>query len=66
MPELKNKYKEFYENNIDDRLTDGDASETGIVKFFEEQESIDTIRNNYPIHTIDSGNGVKNEIKILK
>ena len=45
------QYTEEYKNNIDDRYTNTDASESGILKFFEKTEPIDVIRQNYPIHT---------------
>ena len=34
-------YERFYRANINERLTDGDASEAGIIKFFESVEKID-------------------------
>ena len=53
-PELKEKFKaqydEEYRNNIDDRYTNTDASESGIIKFFEKTEPIDVIRQEYPLH----------------
>ena len=52
--QLKEKYKaqylEEYNKNIDDRYTNTDASESGIIKFFEKTEPIDVIRNKYPLH----------------
>ena len=51
---LKEKYQaqytEEYNKNIDDRYTNTDASESGIIKFFEKTESIDIIRKQYPLH----------------
>ena len=44
------QYEEEYKNNIDDRYTNTDASESGIIKFFEKTESIDIIRAEYPLH----------------
>ena len=45
---LKEKYQDQYtkeyNNNIDDRYTNTDASESGIIKFFEKTEPIDVIR----------------------
>lgn len=56
--ELKKKYQPKYENyynsNIDDRHTDGDASEAGIIKFFEKIENIDLIRKRYPQHRVNN------------
>ena len=53
-PELKEKFKaqydEEYRNNIDDRYTNTDASESGIIKFFEKTEPIDVIRQEYPLN----------------
>ena len=52
--QLKEKYKdqyaEEYKKNIDDRYTNTDASESGIIKFFEKTEPIDIIRQQYPLH----------------
>lgn len=52
--ELKRKFQKdydiFYKNNIDERLTDGDASEAGIIKFFEKVENIKNIRQRFPQH----------------
>lgn len=42
------KYDIFYQSNINDRITDGDASEAGIIKFFEHMDNIQKTRNNYP------------------
>ena len=51
---LKEKYQDQYtkeyNNNIDDRYTNTDASESGIIKFFEKTEPIDVIRTRYPLH----------------
>ncbi len=44
------EYKFDYEKNIDERITDSDASETGILKFFEKIEKIETIRKRFPQH----------------
>ena len=41
-------YERFYRANINERLTDGDASEAGIIKFFESVEKIDIVRKKYP------------------
>ena len=46
--ELQPEYEKFYNANIDERLTDGDASEAGILKFFERNECIDIVKNQYP------------------
>ena len=48
--ELQPQYTEEYNKNIDDRYTNTDASESGIIKFFEKTESIDIIRKQYPLH----------------
>ena len=54
---LKKKYQSyydvFYKNNILERHTDGDASETGIIKFFEKIEPIDDVRLKYPQHIVN-------------
>ena len=62
--ELKAKYKSDYERvykqNISERITEGgNASESGIIKFFEEIRPIEKIREKYPQTKI---NGV--EIKV--
>ena len=49
--ELQPQYTEEYNKNIDDRYTNTDASESGIIKFFEKTEPIDIIRAKYPLHT---------------
>lgn len=51
--QLKAKYKEdydkIYKTNISDRITEGgNASEAGIIKFFEENKPIDKVREQYP------------------
>jgi len=50
--------------NIGERMTNGDASESGIVKFFEEHEPIEIIRAEYPIHSIEGADGKKKDITI--
>lgn len=40
----------FYNENINDRQTNTDASESAILKFFENVENIDRIRERNPIH----------------
>jgi hypothetical protein len=62
--QLKAKYKDDYEkvykSNITERITEGgNASESGIIKFFEENKPIEKIRDLYPQTKI---NGV--EIKV--
>ena len=49
------QYTEEYNKNIDDRYTNTDASESGIIKFFEKTEPIDIIRSKYPLHESGSG-----------
>ena len=44
------EYDIEYERNIDDRVTDTDASESGILKFFEKFEKIELVREKYPLH----------------
>lgn len=46
------EYNKFYNSNIDERPTDGDASEAGIIKFFEKVEPIDEVRRLYPQHRV--------------
>ena len=46
----QSQYTEEYNKNIDDRYTNTDASESGIIKFFEKTEPIDIIRKRYPLH----------------
>jgi sodium/potassium-transporting ATPase subunit alpha len=48
--ELRPLYMKYYESNIDERLTDTDASETGILKLFEKFEEIELVRKRYPQH----------------
>lgn len=43
------EYDEIYKNNIDKRLTNGDADEEGLLKFFEKIENIDIIRERFPL-----------------
>ena len=43
------QYQEEYIKNIDDRYTNTDASESGIIKFFEKNEPINIIRQEYPL-----------------
>lgn len=62
--QLKAKYKDDYEkvykSNITERITEGgNASESGVIKFFEENKPIDIVRDLYPQTKI---NGV--EIKV--
>lgn len=45
---LKPEYVRYYMANIDQRVTDGDASESGILKFFETIEPVDVIRSEFP------------------
>ena len=47
------QYQEEYKKNIDDRYTNTDASESGIIKFFEKLEPINIIREKYPLHIQD-------------
>lgn len=58
--ELRQKYQaqytEEYTKNIDDRYTNTDASESGIIKFFEKTEPINKIREIYPLHTVGADN----------
>ena len=58
--ELREKYQKQYTDeylkNIDDRYTNTDASESGIIKFFEKTENIDIIREKYPLHTVGADN----------
>jgi sodium/potassium-transporting ATPase subunit alpha len=60
---LKVKYQEEYnrvfEDDIDARITDTDASESGILKFFEKTEQIDMIRQRYPQHSVTMAEGTK-------
>ena len=51
------QYTEEYNKNIDDRYTNTDASESGIIKFFEKIEPIEHVRNEFPLHFAD-GNPV--------
>lgn len=57
MQELKrfyqSEYDVFYQKTIDERLTDGDASESGIIKFFEKVKPIDEVRKLYPQHRVN-------------
>ena len=48
--DFQDQYTEEYNKNIDDRYTNTDASESGIIKFFEKTEPIDVIREKYPLH----------------
>jgi sodium/potassium-transporting ATPase subunit alpha len=48
--QLRPEYMKYYDTNIDERMTDTDASETGIIKFFEKVEPIDVTRARYPQH----------------
>ena len=50
------QYTEEYNNNIDDRYTNTDASESGIIKFFEKTQPINEIREQYPLHTVGPEN----------
>ena len=45
----KDQYMEEYKTNIDDRYTNTDASESGIIKFFEKIEPIQNTRDEYPL-----------------
>lgn len=47
-------YDKFYMENIGERHTDGDASESGIIKFFEQIQSIEEVRIDYPQHNINN------------
>lgn len=51
------QYTEEYNKNVDERYTNTDASESGIIKFFEKIEPIDIIREDFPLHFAD-GNPV--------
>jgi sodium/potassium-transporting ATPase subunit alpha len=53
------EYSRVFENDIDARLTDTDASESGILKFFEKTEKIEEIRQRYPQHSVSQEEGVK-------
>ena len=48
--DFQEEYDKYYSKNIDERFTDGDASEAGIIKFFEKLETIDKERERYPQH----------------
>lgn len=56
--ELKLKYQDKYtfeyKKNIEDRYTNTDASESGILKFFERIEPIDKMRKDYPLYSINN------------
>jgi sodium/potassium-transporting ATPase subunit alpha len=47
------EYDKFYKSNIDERPTDGDASEAGIIKFFEKVDPIENTRKKYPQHSVN-------------
>jgi magnesium-transporting ATPase (P-type) len=55
--DLKRKYQpdydKIYKYNIDERKTNGDADEEGLLKFFEKIEDIRSIRNIFPQHFQD-------------
>lgn len=51
---LQSKYDSYYNRNINERLTDGDASEAGIIKFFESVEKIDLVRQKFPQHRVNN------------
>lgn len=51
---LQSKYSHYYDRNIFERLTDGDASEAGIIKFFESVEKIDVVREKFPQHRVNN------------
>jgi len=55
--QLKDKYasqyQEEYNKNIDDRYTNTDASESGIIKFFEKIEPINLVREENPLHVVN-------------
>jgi sodium/potassium-transporting ATPase subunit alpha len=51
--QLQPEYDEYYKKNVDERLTDGDASESGIIKFFEKIQPIDQVRKLYPQHRVN-------------
>ena len=51
------QYTEEFNRNIDDRYTNTDASESGIIKFFEKIEPINVVRQQYPI-VFSDGNPV--------
>jgi sodium/potassium-transporting ATPase subunit alpha len=49
------EYDKFYEENINERVTDpGNASEAACIKFFEKYESIERLRTRCPIHTYNN------------
>lgn len=48
------EFEQFYNSSIDERQTDGDASECGILKFFEKIEPIQQIRDNFPQHRVNN------------
>lgn len=50
------QYKIDYDSKIDERNTDTDASETGILKFFEKIENIDNVRTRFPQHIDKNSN----------
>lgn len=51
---LQPDYDKIYKTRIDDRLTDGDASEAGILKFFEKIENINVVRTKFPQHRVNN------------
>lgn len=51
---LQPVYDIFYRENIDQRCTDGDASESGILKFFETVEDTSMIRSKFPQHRVNN------------
>ena len=44
---FQEQYTEEYNNNIDDRYTNTDASESGIIKFFEKTQPINEITHSW-------------------
>lgn len=50
---FQSDYDNFYKSNIDERATDGDASEAGIIKFFEKVEPIEEIKMRFPQHRLN-------------
>lgn len=48
------EYDKYYKSNIDERNTDGDASESGILKFFEKVEPVEEVRKQFPQHRVNN------------
>ena len=56
---FQDEYNKVFESDIDARMTDTDASESGILKFFERSETIEKIRQRYPLHQVQSDQGLQ-------